>query len=454
MASCPPRFATRRRAERNTFGPRLARIAEKLGQPFMPWQRYVADVACELEKGLPAYREVIVTVPRQSGKTSLFLSWQVDRCLSWGRPQRSAFTAQTGKDARDKWLDELFPLIRSSQLSPLVRQINEGMGNESIKWKTGSLIRLLSTSASSGHSKTLHQAVMDEIWHDVDDRREQGLRPAMLTVPDAQLLVCSTAGTQASTVYSRKVRIGRDAVAEDSGKGVAYFEWSAPDGWDPADEESWWEFMPALGHTITPEVVAVERAAMEPAEFRRAYGNRSTGSADLVIPSDVWQRVCSSTAEPAAPLRFGMDVAEDRSSAAISAFGSGVVELVDHRSGTGWVAERCNQLTSAHGGSVALDFKGPAGVLADSIDNCERLSGPQVVQACVSMFDRIAEATVTFRQDSMFDAAVEGVVKKLIGDNFVWSRRASMADVTPLMAASLAAAETSTQTGGWMVSLP
>src|SRR6266567_47693 len=231
LPSCSPKWATRRRPERKSFGGELAAIASKLGQPFMPWQRDAAMVGCEIDRetGLPAYRKVLITVPRQQGKTTLYLSWQISRCLSprWAQPQRSAFTAQSGKDARDKWMDELFPLIRRSRaLKPLVSRIYEGMGNEYIKFTNGSLIRLLSTSASSGHSKTLHQAVLDEIWHDADSRREQGLRPAMITVPDAQLLVCSTAGTDTSLVLDRKVAEGRAAVERDSGHGIAYFEYS------------------------------------------------------------------------------------------------------------------------------------------------------------------------------------------------------------------------------------
>jgi hypothetical protein len=418
----------------------LAKIAELLGQPLMPWQHLVADVGCELKSdGCPAYREIVVTVPRQSGKTTLFLSWQLDRCLNWGVPQRSVFTAQTGKDARDKWLDELNPLLRHSRLRPLIGRINEGMGNESIRFKTGSIIRLLSTSASSGHSKTLHQAVMDEIWHDQDDRREQGLRPAMVTIPDAQLLVCSTAGTMASTVYNRKVAAGRKAVLADRGEGLAYFEWSAPEDWDPSDEESWWGFMPALGHTIGPEAIRSEREAMDPGEFRRAYGNRPTGGVDLVISPDVWMRVCSSTAAPAGKPRFGLDVAEDRSTSAIALVGeNGVVELVEHRPGTGWVVERANELTARHETTVAVDFGGPAGVLADSLERCVPMKAREVVQACGAMYDAIVEGTVTFRQDDAFDTAVTGVVKRAVSDNWVWSRRASTTDVTPLMAATLA----------------
>jgi hypothetical protein len=458
---CSPTFGTRRRPERATFGGELAAIAVALGQPFMPWQRYVADVGCEIDpaSGFPAYRQVIVTVPRQSGKTTLFLSWQLDRCLSprWVHPQRSAFTAQSGKDARDKWLDELYPLLEKSKVAPLIRQMTRGIGNEYVSFHTGSLIRLLSTSSSSGHSKTLHQAVLDEIWHDTDDRREQGLRPAMVTVGDAQQLVCSTAGTAASTLLNRKVANGRLAVAEDTGRDIAYFEWSAADDWDPQDEESYFSFMPALcpdppcrcgvadrgwRHTVTLPVLRSERADMDPSEYRRAYGNRPTLGADFIVPPDVWARVCDPAANPGGSPQFGLDIAQDRSSAAIVACDGRSVELVAHREGLGWVIDKCNDLLRAHGGQVALDFGGPAGALADSIDGVEKLSGRDVAWACGGMFDAIVERRIAFRAENVpsdpFTAAIMGAVKKPVADNWVWSRSASAADVTPLMAATLA----------------
>jgi hypothetical protein len=424
----------------------------------MPWQRYVADVGCELlPTGLPAYREVILTVPRQSGKTEEFLSWQIDRSLNWGKPQRSAFTAQSGKDARDKWLDELFPLIRNSKLKPLIAQINEGMGNESIRWKTGSIIRLLSTSTSSGHSKTLDQAVLDEIWHDVDDRREQGLRPALITRSDAQLLVCSTAGTQASTVLNRKRRAGRLAVEQDMGFGVAYFEWSAPDEWDPSDEESYFSFMPALcpdppcrcgarkwRHTIELDAISAERLAMEPMEFVRAYGNRTTQAADELIPADVWQKVCSQEASPQGEVRFALDVAEDRSSAAICAASGNVIELIDHHRGTEWVAARANQLTAKHNSVVWLDSTGPANALIPELNNSKTLNARQVVDACGAMYDAIIDAKVVFRSHPDLDQAIAGVAKQRSGDTWRWSRKSSSSDITPLVAATLALAARST----------
>lgn len=397
-----------------------------------------------LPNGLPAYREVFVTVPRQSGKTTLFLSWQCHRCLYWPKmPQRTVFTAQTGKDARDKWLDELFPMLEASKLAPLIKQINRGIGNESVVFKTGGIIRLLSTSASSGHSKTLQQAVLDEIWHDLDDRREQGLRPAMITQPDAQLLVCSTAGTAESVVYNRKVQTGRLAAQEDTGQGVAYFEWSAPDEWEPSDEASWWTFMPALGHTIGPEAIRGELAAMEPGEFKRAYGNRPTAGADLIFPSGAWNAVLSDSAKPSGRLRLGFDVNEDRSSGSIAAFGNGVVELIDQRDDVAWIVPRLKELKRVHAvSSISCDFGGPAGVLAKELGltRREKVAGRDINQACAGFYDSVIERKVTIRNDDRLNVSVEGAIKRPLGDNWVWSRKSGV-DATPLWAATLALRE-------------
>jgi hypothetical protein len=84
---CPPLYATARDPSRPTLGGDVAAIAEQLGTPFMPWQRLVADVAMEVDPatGLLAYREVDLTTPRQSGKTTLELAVLVHRCRTWAR---------------------------------------------------------------------------------------------------------------------------------------------------------------------------------------------------------------------------------------------------------------------------------------------------------------------------------------------------------------------------------
>ncbi len=489
LPACSPKYATRRRPERDTFGGNLAKVGVALGQPFMPWQRDAAMVGCEIDgdTGLPAYREVIVTVPRQQGKTTLYLSWQIDRCLSpqWDQPQRSAFTAQSGKDARDKWLDEIFPLIRRSRMlkpgAGLVARIYEGMGNEFIRFTNGSLIRLLSTSTSAGHSKTLHQAVLDEVWHDADGRREQGLRPAMLTVADAQLLVCSTQGNAASVVLDRKVEQGRAAVAADSGHGIAYLEYSAPDGWDPADEDSYFGFMPALcpappcrcgggkwRHTVTMDAIRSERASMEPPEFARAYGNIPDRSGQRVsLASGRWAECADAGSRIEGPVALAFAVAPDESpwagtcSIAVAGRRAGGLahgELTEPpRPGTAGLVTRLCELADAHDPCVlVVNPAGAAGALVkELIERGFVVTAPgkdpppgkrrlqltgarEYAQACGALTQDVANDRWRHLGQEPLDTAAAAARTRSLEDAWAWSWRGAPADISPLEAVTLA----------------
>ena len=490
--TCSPKHATRRRPERETFGGELAAIAAKLGQPFMPWQRDAAEVGCEIdpETGRPAYRKVVITVPRQQGKTTLFLTWQLDRCLSprWAQPQRSAFTAQSGKDARDKWLDEIFPLIRRSRkLMPLVGRIYEGMGNEYIRFRNGSIIRLLSTSTSSGHSKTLHQGVLDEIWHDSDSRREQGLGPAMLTIADAQLLFCSTAGNDASVILDRYVKLGRAAVEEDSGHGIAYIEYSAPDGWDPADEASYFGFMPALcpdppcrcdgrkwRHTVTMDAIRSERVSMEAPEFARAYGNipdRSSGAGLwTVISEPAWGGLADPESHPVPRVVLSAVFAHDQSRASVGLAGwrpDGLlhVELADHRPGTSWAVPRLVEMNARHDPlGVVVDEAGHESAI---IKDLEAAGVPVIKAGTRGVTQAYAEFTedatdskrLRHRNQADLNDALAVAVPRDVGDGGqAWGRRKSAGDISPVVAVTNAAwglrlktAEGGGEPGAWLI---
>lgn len=412
----------------------------------MPWQRAVIDVATEYDPatGVLSYRSAVLTTPRQSGKTTLVESFLLDRCIGWGVPQACVWTGQDGASIRKKWLHEIVPQIERSALAPLVKTVRRANGTESIEWQTGSRVDLLPSTETAGHGMVIDFAVLDEIFADTDNRREAALLPAMATRRDAQMLVCSTAGTASSTVYNRMVRQGRQAVADGVDEGIAYFEWSAPDGWDPDDEESWWSFMPALGHTITPEVVRQARRALEeePGEFVRAFGNRPQVDGSEVIPEPVWRRVVDPQASVSPQgARIGVEVGTDRDVAAIAVADELTVELIEYRSGpVGWVVPRLEELGARYGGTVTFDGRGPASGLDGimSLRGATPLSSGQVAEACSGFFDAVVESQVRVRQENALDAAVRGVARRQVGDRFVWARRGSRRDVTPLYAATMA----------------
>ena len=95
--SAPPRHHTPR-SDLPTRGHGVAAIARAKGRPFMPWQQLAADVSHEFDPatGLYRYGIVVVSVPRQSGKTKLEGDVADHRCLTKPRA-RVWVTMQNGK---------------------------------------------------------------------------------------------------------------------------------------------------------------------------------------------------------------------------------------------------------------------------------------------------------------------------------------------------------------------
>ena len=409
----------------------------------MPWQQLVADVGTEVdETGIPFWREVVVTVPRQSGKTTLVLSFEVQRAIKWGQAQKIAYTAQTGWDARRKLIDDQAPMLMGSPLKAAVSRILRGSGNESVMFKNGSRIDVLASSDSAGHGRTIDLAVIDEAFSDTDDRREQALLPAMATRAAAQLLVVSTMGTEASVFLNRKIEAGRQAITDGAESGIAYFEWSAGVDEDIDDPRTWWGCMPALGHTITEATVRHARQTMSEGDFRRAYLNQRTATDERVIPADTWNAVCGDV-KPEGTLRFGLALAVDRSSAAVCvADRDGRAELVEQRDGVGWVVDRVSELCRKWSAPVVLDVFGPEGALVDQLESAGvrvvKYSTRDVARACGLFFDGVADGRVRVRRSEVLDAAVAGARRRSAGDAWVWARKDGGADVSPLVALTLA----------------
>src|SRR6516165_9418806 len=160
--SCRARWATPRSPERPTVGGRQAKLAQLIGQPFMPWQAQVANVAGELlPDGRPAYREVRITVPRQSGKTTLILVAELDRSLNWGDRQRTLYAAQDRNNSRAKW-EEQGDILAGTPARRLF-MVRRQTGLERWVFKAnGSTVGITASGESSGHGQTLELGVIDE----------------------------------------------------------------------------------------------------------------------------------------------------------------------------------------------------------------------------------------------------------------------------------------------------
>ena len=421
-----------------------------MGQPLMGWQCQVVNVAGEIDPatGRPAYREVRLTVPRQSGKTTLILAVEVHRSTLWGAGQRTLYAAQDRNSSRAKW-EEQCQMIARTPLAPFMQQVRR-TGGETMRWPaTGSSIGIAASGETSGHGQTLDLGVIDEAFAQKDERLVQAFRPAMMTRKAAQLWIVSTAGDDGSLFLKDRVEDGRARVEAGDDSGVCYFEWSAADGDDPDDPQTWWGCMPALGHTVDVDTIRADHDAMPAEEFARAYLNRWTAGGRPVIDVALWQAARDTTSSLKGLPCFAVDVTPDRSFASIAvagwrADGRVHIELVEHRPGTEWVVSRLSELYGRwHPFPVVVDPASPAASLlvdlAASGVATETIGTREYAQACEQFYDAVTgpAPTLAHRDQPALNVAVGAARKRALGDAWAWARRLGT-DVSPLVAATLA----------------
>jgi hypothetical protein len=253
----------------------------------MPWQRYVFDVALEIDETnidpntglpLPAYNTIIIVVNRQQGKSELIFPVMIHRSIGFEQfgAQRILYTAQTADDSRKKWRDVHVARLEKSPFNTLFEP-RLALNKEAILWVNGSAWSPGSTTAKTGGTgDTLDLGVIDEAWA-ADKRIEAAMRPAMLTRPSKQMWIMSMvpgisrAGTDESQYLRQKVKVGREAVLSGCRSGIAYFEFGAEEGMDPGDPATWWSCMPALGHTVSERAIQDDFQMMDLVDFCAEY---------------------------------------------------------------------------------------------------------------------------------------------------------------------------------------
>lgn len=474
---CRPLFGTKRTPTRRTLGPRVAQIAEILKKPLMPWQRYVMDVALEIDNdGLPAYHTVILVVMRQNGKTELLLPLMTHRATGWGDNQRILYTTQTASKAREKWEDIH---VKRLQESPLVGMFSTRLrlNQEAMIWDNGSMWSPgAATAKTGGTGDTLNLGVIDEAWSRPDNRTEVGMRPAMLTQANRQLWVCSMvpgasrAGNNDSMYLRQKMSVGRKLVEQGSNSGIAYFEWSAEEGLDPGDPATWWSCMPALGHTITEANVRADYESMDLIDFCAEYLGwwpQENKPRWQFVKEPTWASLRDPHSQIEGRLALGVDIDPMRRHASIGVAGKRAdgdwhVEVIEPGGripadvrDIDWLVPRLKELYDTHDPlAVVVDGKSPARSVVTPLAaegyTIDLPNGLEVAGACSRFYDATGQVGGTHDDRTVprirhigqrsLDNAVSVASKLTSPSNgtFVYQRTGGTGNLTPLYAITLA----------------
>lgn len=461
-----PRHHTTR-SNRPTRAGALRAVAKAKGAPLIPWQDGAVDVALEYspETGLYHYEIVVVSVPRQSGKTKLESDTADHRCLTTPRG-RVWITMQNGKTV-DEWMREehFTNLAQGSAIfgapgsKSCKYSLSKRAGSVGVKWPaTGSTFTTFPPTRDALHSKQSDLVFVDEAWaHDAETGAalRQAIRPTMNTRPGAQLWIVSTEGDDGSAYLDDYIELGR-ATLDDPDARVCFVDYGIPDDADPDDLDVIAAHHPAYGHLITMDTLRGARYDFrkDPAGWARAYGNRRTRTRETAIPAGLW----SAAARPrqTVPERAGLalDVTPNGEQyALVAAWRVGedtYVEVLETGETSRAVVPKLRELVVVRGaGRLAVTRDSVGAVeLVDAIAaerhagvevEVDYLAGVEYTAACGSFYRGILKDTTHHGNDPDLDEAVEVAVRVDSGDGGIrWSRKHAAGNIAPLVAASIA----------------
>lgn len=456
----------------DTAGPEVAELNEIAGYGPDPEQRMLLDATFAVDKrGLSVAFEVAAICSRQNLKTG----WFKQTGLGWLFVTEEPLVVWSAHEFRTVQEDfqDLEQLVTGSDiLRKRVKRIHRTNGDEAIELITGARMVFRTRTKGGGRGLSGRKVGLDEGFA-LKPEHMGALLPLVSAQPDPQVLYGSSAGLPESKV----LRGVRDRGRAGDDPRLAYFEWCAPppaeacrdggacshtldaEGCGCDDPELWQRANPAMGRRISRENIAAERRAMPPAEFgreRMGWWDDPVENASPITPQ-AWAKRADPTSQPEDPVAFALDVTPDRSRASIAASGRRKDErhhgeIVEHRSGTGWVVDRLVDLaTKWRPCSVALAASSPAESFVPALRERGFSTDPgpgewqlhvvntrEHAQACGALTDDVTNDQWRHPDQAPVNAAVEGAVIRSLADAWAWSRKDSGVDISPLVAETLA----------------
>lgn len=441
-----------------------------LGLTLLPWQQWLLIHALELlPDGSFRFRTVVVLVARQNGKStlsmvlSLFFMYVLARRLVIG-------TAQDLDVAEEIWQAAVDIAEETDELAEMIDKVVKVNGKKALNLTTGERYKVKAANRRAGRGLSGDLILLDELREHQTWLAWGAITKTTMARAAAMIWALSNAGDQTSVVlrYLRllaHIALGNpdglddsdietplvdDEDAEEDPDSLGLFEWSAPPGCETNDREALAQANPAMGYTITERAIMDARRTDPDAVFRTEvmcqWVDRLTNP---LFGADKWETLLDETSQIQGAANFGIDATPDLTHACISAGGKrkdGLmhVEDIDHHRGTSWVVGRILDLQARWGGQpVAIPARGPAASLIPELEAAGvellKLSTADEAKACGWFFTAVQDGTIRHGGRPDMEAAVAGALKRAIGDEFIWSRKLSTVDISPLNSATYAA---------------
>jgi hypothetical protein len=439
-------------------GDAAVELAEMAGLQLDPWESDVLRQSLgETQDRKWSAFEVTVVCARQNGKTEILIA-RILAGLFLLDERLIVFSAHQFDTALEAFqrLQDVIDAV--PEFSSRVSKTLTANGKEGIILKSGQRVKFKARTKKGGRGFTADCVIYDEAM-DLPETAHGSTLPTLSARPNPQVWYAASAVDQWQHENGIVLTRLRERAIDGTDDSLAYFEWSVA-AENPeqvthemaTDPDSWAASNPALGIRISPEHVAREQRAMGTREFaveRLGVGDwpRTDGLEQNVLDQDDWANLYDAESRMVDPVFLAWDTTPDRYASAIAAAGKredGLwhVEVIDHRRGSGWIAERLSKLAKRHKLSgIGADKGSPGGALIPDVNKAlarpvEEFNGRDYANACATFFDAIENETLRHLGSDELDEAVAVATKRTLGEAWAWARQSG--DISPLVAATLA----------------
>lgn len=389
---------------------------------------------------------VVISIPRQVGKTFLFGALVFALCLLY--PGLTViWTAHRLRTAGETF-STMQGMTRRRKIAPHVEKVILGSGEEEIRFRNGSRIMFGARERGFGRGFSLVDVLVFDEAQILTENAIDDMVPATNQSPNPLLLFAGTPPkpSDPSEVFAAK----REKALSGKSDDMAYVEFSADQGADPDDRKQWAKANASYPKRTPAKAIMRMRENLTAGSFvREALGVWApTVGSWLVVSESAWSLCKRVGHEPTGTLAYALDVdaneADDEwcSIAASDGVHLEVVTPPEKGPGLGWVVDavvaKKDRFTE-----VALDPKGPAGKLIEPLTRAgvkvREVKADEFVQACGQLVDAVTEGTVAHIDQPRLNRALAGAKRRDVGDG-AWklSRSLSTVDIGPLVAVALA----------------
>jgi hypothetical protein len=442
----PPRLLVSPASRANSWED-VADLAATLGIPLDEWQEQVLESAMgERTDGRWASKFIGLSAPRQNGKSQLIVARALAGVLLFGE-KTIIISAHETDTARQVWQRLIDTIEDNPTLEARVTARMNAVNRESLTFGEGldkQTIKLKARGQSGSRGFSADCLLLDEAQ--ILGRQAWGsIVPTMSARPNPQLWLFGTPPTVNDDPFAF-TRVREQSKAHKARH--CWLEWSADEGDDPDDPETWAKANPSFGVRLSEEACADDRAAMDDQQFAMERLGMWAPSANAlrVIQAEDWDALAVTADDvPGDDVSaFGLDMSHNRVVSIGVSVGDHVeVAALDQVSDTlgavEWLIERAAKKTP-----VVVDGQSPAASMVPAL----RAAGVQVVvtsapdmaKACGAFYDAVLEERLTHFNQHPLNSALAGARKRPIGTagGWGWDRKDYTINLAPLVSVTLA----------------